>query len=438
MRIYSIFIKTFMVFSVGITFFSNNLYTQNSLVPGIDAFNPFFSYDNPFTHRNDEVLNEIKFDFGLDYGSNQITTEFFKTILFKQFISSAIKDPAEANLQSNNKIGANYGWKLDYKRIVRDKSGHLNRLLFSFASRQLISAAYSPDFFRLLFYGNSMMAGRTAEISPFNFDYSNYYQLKAGYMKSIRSGLGSLFISSALSLNFGKDYQEINIENASLFTALDGTYIDLNWTMNSFHAETLNQALINGFGPSLDLSFDLEHAGYWHLDLQDVGFIRWFANAASFRADTAIHWEGLALDNPFSAHAISTNFTQIDSVISLAGAHKTYGAKTIFIPWQMNVAYRNSIGNQSFFVQGGINYLHLPAYFPLFFIAGRKTFLNQKIAAEISISYGGFRTFDSGLRLAFSDRKRLQIAAGTNSLASFIIPDRYHSASVFFIAAYSF
>ncbi len=438
MKIYRVLSRMRLILFAILLSVMGQINAQNSLSPGFDAFSPISFHINPFNHTDDEILNEIYVNYGLDYGSNHLTPDFIKAVLLKQFIGSAIKDPAAATLKGQNNTGANSGWETSYAHMFKDKAGLWSRILFSVAKKQFLSADYSDDIFRLIFYGNSGMSGQQALISPFNYLFLDYYQVKAAYLKALNPSLGPLEISGGLALNFGQDYQHIDIENGYLFTAADGTFVDLDWVMQSFHSEVLEGRLMNGFGPSLDFGLDLKASGMWHVALQDLGLMNWFNHAIAYKADTSIHWEGLEVNNPFTSGSIGINVANLDSAINLAGGHKSIGSKTILLPWQLNATYKNDIGSNGFSLLGGISYIHLPAYQPMYYLIGNQSFLNGKMAAEISLSYGGFRRFDTGLRVAFSDKKQFQIAMGSNSISSFLLPGYFQSGSAFISVGYAF
>jgi len=153
--------------------------------------------------------------------SNCITNAFIKSFLYTaNFIDDNLKQQQLNRMSSSNVIGAdvNIGVYGQYR---------INNILVEagLKNRNFYSAQFSKDAFSLIFNGNS--AGQTANLSPLNVTDYTYQAFYVGARKTVDKKK-RITVGMRVGVIRGGSLQYVRSKNLSLYTATDGSYINLN------------------------------------------------------------------------------------------------------------------------------------------------------------------------------------------------------------------
>ena len=118
-------------------------------------------------------------------GSNGFSTELANKLLFGGYIDKSLKERASKHLKDYN----NFGIMLNYEASSFFKGGKSYDFLVGFKNQEVINASYTRDFFNLLFNGNQMFKGATADLSNSSVNALRFQEVKFG---AIMNGVDSV------------------------------------------------------------------------------------------------------------------------------------------------------------------------------------------------------------------------------------------------------
>ncbi len=286
--------------------------------------------------------------------SNTINNDFVKSFYYGDSIDADMKLGATTKLISANQLGgmSRIGFTYSYHSL-----NGVNKPVFSFSvyDRSHLDMKFTDDLFNTIFYGNKMFAGQTAELGNFSIDFLRYQQVRFGWGWKGDATHGSY--GFAFSLLSGEQNISVKMPKADLFTADDGTYIDLDIDMTVDMTDTSRKNFFaqNGSGASIDFYYEMPYV-FWNkpgrirFDVKDLGAIRWNSNSMHYAADSSYHYEGIAVDDLFNLDS-TVSPLNIDNVID---ENTTFTKKqyTTRIPGMLDVHTRSMYGKQIAFEKG--------------------------------------------------------------------------------------
>ncbi|MFH2095333.1 MAG: hypothetical protein ABIJ16_06500, partial [Bacteroidota bacterium] len=233
-----------------------------------------------YLDRDFSSLNmETGATFNTFLSSNSVNSKFVSSLYGKKFIDNEMK--ASNKLKSNNVIGNQdhgniYFCHMPEKFLGTDHAGYRIGLVY----HNHRDMRFTDDIFKLIFYGNKMFAGKTADLSDFQLNLLTYQEFQMGYFKQSTLNENPFTYYIGLSFIKGQDYNSLRFNEASLYTEETGEYIDLNLSMTYQAMDTVKAELteFNGIGGAANFYFSYrnEEKKYsWQLTINNVGFIRW-------------------------------------------------------------------------------------------------------------------------------------------------------------------
>ncbi|MBI4930000.1 MAG: hypothetical protein HY841_04495 [Bacteroidetes bacterium] len=345
--------------------------------------------------------------------SNTINNDFIFAFYKGDFIDSLLKESAAEKLLTSNRLGSATKIGLTYSHHPLEGI-HKPIFSFSFFDRGHLDMKFSDDLFYTLFYGNKMFEGNTAYLGNFSLDFLRYQQFYFGWNWEGNYNHGSY--GFAFSLLSGEQNISIKAPTADLFTANDGTYMDLFLQMEVLQTDTSQKKYFsqNGMGLSTDFYYEMPYE-FWKkhgritFEVKDLGFIRWNSNSMKYSVDSSYHYNGIDVNDLFNLDS-SSSLLNIDSAID----RNTKFKKDKFIskiPCTFDIHTKSYYGTTIAIEKGIVWWFNTSAkpyfYAKLHFIVGRK----KTADLAYNIGYGGYGRFYAGIeaRIDFAKHYSLHV-----------------------------
>ena len=239
----------------------------------------------------------------------------------------------------------------------------------------------------------------------------------------------------------------LNINQGSLYTALYGEYLDINYDINGYITDTSNINLFQNNGNGVALDFDVKFnagANTINFYINDLGFIKWNKNSINFAADSTFSFIGIDIDNIYDFNdSIFNNIiddqdyinNQKNSYKSFVSANIGFNIKTnssikkfnhfifgLHSKWQPYIFKKDKLSN---LISNGFSQSN---YKPLLYISSEIG--HKKIKLLPRLSYGGYSE-DLNIELAIKIESKISLILGTKHLEDLIINEGSKSFSLF-------
>ncbi|MBA3898668.1 MAG: hypothetical protein H0X62_00410 [Bacteroidetes bacterium] len=381
-------------------------------------------------------LPYAKFNIGADgsyiVNSTAITTRMASQAFSGAFIGNDLKeqvfgnfDELPASLGGDINLGAYFVVSPDslFKRTGMSWFGAFNH-------RTHFNSLIPRDAFGLAAFGNARYEGQTADISGLEANLLSYQQLQAGLMFNRgNTGIGLSFIK-------GHENQRLSVPNASVFTAMDGEYIDLSLVMSARQTDRERRDFhhFNGAGASVDfftfINFgfleDLNHRLL--IEVKDLGFITWNNRATSYRIDSAYRFDGFAIDNLFTLSDSVFGPNISDSAL-LANASTSRQSYTTALPAFFHIADVIQV-HEELLVMGGLMYRMVANYNIYFYLRGFYR-LNPNVEVSARIAWGGYGVLNGGAAVNLRIKQKYHLTLGTENIEGWLLPQYARGSSAF-------
>jgi len=367
------------------------------------------------------------------YGSNTLNNEFMSKFLFGGKIEQELKETVYDKLASNNFTGADLNYTLNVL-IPMDtffRKSNLS-LLVGVENVEHFDASFTEDLFKFTFDGNKQFAGKAAEISNTNYNAFTYQQVNFGIVSKKVKNKKLAREGFVVSLIKAQSHEAITVPRGTIFTEELGKelILDVNYEYNSSDTANTGIMAFNGYGVSTDLftEFFLKNGDKIHLAVNDLGFIVFNSNSMDQTADSVYHFEGVEVDNIFDLNDSLLAEISQDSIIGDITEHKNEGY-SIALPTGFNINYSKYF-NQKWKLDVGVYYKILANYFPLIY-TNTYYYFNESFALKGHVSYGGYGKLNTGIAIAKSFNKSVNIHVGTNNVEAFIAKKSSYANSGF-------
>ena len=398
-----------------ILFFTNNWFST----PLIAQYNTDFFVD---------TIQHLTVSFGADYsyGSSVMNNDFLSQFMFGGRIERKDKNTAYKNLSSHNRLGGdlNYQFNVEIPFDTLFRKPNIS-LSVGLENVEHMDATFTSDLFKFTFDGNKQFAGEFATIGGTNYNHYRYQKVNVGLInykyfdeKLAKEGI-------LLSLIKGEQFETITIPRGSIFTQELGKEINLDLNYNYNASDTSNKGLkaFNGYGISTDLFTEifLRNGDKMYLGIKNLGFIYWNKNSLDIASDSTYHYDGIWVDNIFDLNDSLLSNISKDSIINKISTTNQKSSYFTSLPTAVNISYTKVL-NEKWKLNIGVYHKILSNYFP-FISTNFYYYFNKKLVAKAHLSYGGYGRLNTGLALAKSFNKYLEIYIGTNNLEAFIFPN---------------
>jgi len=388
-----------------------------------------------------DVTTDKNFTGGIygnaDVASTCVTTLFAANLLEGNYIDQKLKQEVINNLSKFNRLGytLNYGmYGVWHRDTIKQK---VFNFFFAIRHKSYINTVFSPDMFNLAFNGNAMFAGKTANLTPFNFNLLTYNQAEVGVLCTNFAGKAEIGIG--LSFLAGQQLLGINARNATLYTDPTGQYLQFNSNAEMYESDTaVNHPFISGYGASLDLYFKAPYKiagrnGTISLSVTDLGFMFWNNKSSYYRKDTAYYYDGVTINNISDLQNVGFNTISKDS---LQNKYLPFAEKSFFysIPSTLSINSNTDFGK--YHLELGFNYIFNAADVAYAYAQGDKYLANGWMAA-LQLGYGGYETVNAALLLS-KQTKNSTFRIALDHLQGLILPGIFGGAGLYLEYSHSF
>jgi hypothetical protein len=382
--------------------------------------------DNILTPKDIEIkylwkLPKFNLKFNLESeafsNSTAIPASFSNSFLFPRFIDETIKNNAIDRLNTKNRFGAFFQNKIG-AIFYPDSSWKAQQQAIEiyYKNQNIIGSQFNSDFFQLIFNGNAQFAGQTADLSNSRFSNLNFESFNIGYIKTSRLNSFSMY----LGLVRGRSYTDLNIINGGLFTASNGTQLDVDFNGSFVQSSRFSNFFkaTPSMGASFGLEYNLQLSRGINLDFkaEDIGFINWNENTDLITRDTSFVFNGLSINDLIDTDKDLAFIG--DSLLNKLRGPSIKGNNMSALPafFQTRISkYFLNKWSASF----TINYRYFTGYSLLKKIEIGKRFRKERYIL-FSIAQGGFGNFQTGIQFVLINSEKHFLKIGTIANEGFI------------------
>lgn len=358
--------------------------------------------------------------------SNCFSASFIQNFFGSGFIDAEMKQDAAAKLSENNTIGISLSSGL--WMMMPTKKNEDNIFLAGIDYKFSESSQFTADLFHLVFYGNYDLQDYTAQIGGSKFSLTNIVEYKVGLLKNYNEGYNTYKLGATIGLVQGISGLDINAKQATLYTANDGRYLDLDYDFSIKTSGNNKPSLANfaGAGISADIFGQLYFKGpeiTVNAIVNDLGAIFWNNEPTKIFADSTLRFEGIEMNNLFGATNEATAGNS-DSLLAILGVTKEADVFTQALPTRINLSAGKLMGSE-FYLTLGLQYILNTPYKPLLFLQGTKSIPDLKLSLGVNAHTGGYGQFNAGIDITKSFGDLIELRIGSNSLLGVVAKNAF-------------
>ena len=332
-----------------------------------------------FPEKGDTLKHTLLVTSYFDVNANTLPNKMTRKLLFGGFMSADFLQEMRGKLnERNNRAGNEFKNVAVYRWAQKKHSWSIG-----IKYRELFGLHYTKDLFGLVFLGNGAYEGQNASISTTQYTFWNYTGCSAGWLKPLNEGKsGQLYLG--VSALYGFSYQHVKSGDASLYTAPDAQYVQLDADFTLQYSKPGN-----GIGAGLDIGYSKNwNKSLFRVQVEDLGFMNW-QNMTTYQANGSYSYHGEKIEN-----VLNFNGDSLFSDYSATGfAHRfgivpSKGSKTVLLPFSINLKYSRAFSDKW---AGSLQlyYTHLPAYLPRATLRAERLF-QHRWKTSLGLGYGGF------------------------------------------------
>jgi len=382
--------------------------------------------------------NTVGIKSEVNFESNALNFDFINSLLYGGRINEETKKNWINLCKQENKIHTIFKNDFFFKRKLKN-----NTLNFLISDINKINIVFNKDLLQLALNGNFDYQDQTLNFDNTHIRAERYQKYNLQYEFNSKEKL----ILIGLSYLKGNHNINLNINHGSLYTALNGEYLDINYDISGYITDTSNINLFqnNGNGVALDFAIKF-NAGKNKINfyINNLGFIKWNKNSINFAADSTFSFIGIDIDNiyNFNDSIFNNIIDDQDYINNQKISYKSYVSANI----GLNIKTNSSIKKFNHFIFGLqskwqpyiykkeklstliSNGFSQSNYKPLLYISSEMG--HEKIKLLPRLSYGGYSE-DLNIELAIKIESKISLILGTKHLEDLIRNDGSKSFSLF-------
>ena len=325
---------------------------------------------------------------------------------------------ASSRLQENNYLSGDFN-SCFFANIMDNNTG----FRIAASTRSFIDAGFSKDAYDLLFYGNNMFEGQTADLSNLQLHIISYWKLQLGLIKRVELPGGCFTGFLGLSLIDGMNNTNINFPLLTVTTGMGGEYIDINSKFTYKGSDSTQSKIsdLNGIGAAADifLAYEGKAPGITiTFTASDIGFIHWRKHYIEANMDTSYQFDVLNINILNPGQVQSPGLSQ-DTLKKILYAHSHQTTATVLLPGiiSFNISKRIS---KLFEVGLGSDYIiQTHAKIPMTYV-NLKYHILKVLTLTGNVGYGYYNNANVGLGVNMNLFKYLYLRVGSNNLFGFL------------------
>ncbi len=394
---------------------------------------------------NNDFLYYIKYGRSVslhgeyDFNSTAMQNSFVARFIRGGHLDSVTTDNVSKNLTAANRAG---GW---YAAGVTAFWGLKNKKKYMFLTGlkqvEFFNSTFSDDFFSLVFYGNKMFQGKTANIGGTTINHFKFQEIKLGLIwdnidTTARIGFSVSYLK-------GQNLFQVNTGTSSVYTAADASEIYLNMHGSFTSSDTAKNkqglAAFNGHGASAEFFADMPYNGKlgqskFYISVNNLGFIQWNSKTLNLNCDTNYVYNGVQVDNLFQ---ISDSAIKNLSKDSLAQNFivSTLARKSTNLPTSFLLMHTIKF-SRLFSLTNGFRHMFQGNYKPYIFAEGQFN-ITKDLATTLHVGIGGYGKMCYGLTVEYN-LANWYLRVGSNALQGYLMPKQTMGQGLFFSVSKKF
>ncbi|PBQ33386.1 hypothetical protein CNR22_16900 [Sphingobacteriaceae bacterium] len=358
-----------------------------------------------------------------------MSTGLVNKLIWGGYIDNDLKAESAKHLKAKN----NFGLLLNYDVHSFFKGTKKFDFLIGIKEQQVLNATYSRDAFNLMFYGNQMYRGQTADLSNLSLNALRFQEIKFGAIMHHVDSVGKIGVSVSLIKGEQLFYIKTN-NNSGLYTSADGSEIVFNSNFNMALSDTNNKRIggFNGIGASADIFFETTYKSrggkkcLLTVNANNIGFIHWWKNSVQYSSDSSLRYTGYNIRNINDLKDSTISAIDSDSLL-----RKLTNARTedfnVNIPTNLVIINKIYFGNV-FCLGTGFRYIFNANYRPYIFV--EPEFKIKNVIFCLHGGYGGYVKVNIGASVTWNS-KGWFVRLGSNSLQGYFAPKTAYGQGVF-------
>ncbi|TAH41600.1 MAG: hypothetical protein EYC69_08165 [Bacteroidetes bacterium] len=402
--------KLFLCYSI----FIASILTVEAGTPGTELFNIGPGYNQVYSLYTD-------YSFASGTVTNQFANEYFRS----GFITNEMKDEVSKNLFHRNTLGAEFNASITIAQKLDTLFGSFSGISFiRISNKAHIHAKFENDLFEMYFRGNKNYAGKKAELGPFKLKSYTYQQLTYGIERSSERKNKHIIWSTAVSLNIGQKYSGYDSQSSSLYTAPDGSFLDVNLDLRlrSSDSSQSKPGSFNGYGFSIDGMVIIrdEKQNAWSISASNLGYIQWTKESAEVPIDSSFRFEGIDVTDIFDfSDTIRKEITTDSAYVQSFLTDRRKKAFSDMVPFHLKASYSAQLNPGKLILDIGAE--------QIFFAEARlrgftelKYNFKRRHQLALNLSYGAYTFWNLGLGYKGQAGKSWVFCLGTDYLSSML------------------
>jgi hypothetical protein len=400
------------------------------------ALRGWAQYNTAFINY-EEMKRSVSANLDFDAGSNGMNNKMMTRLLFGGYIDNGMKDESSKLLKGKNNLGVNLVYSVNAFLKGNDKVD----ILVSVKDQEILNATYTSDFYNLMFYGNKMYEGKTANLAGSNINALRFQEVKVGFIRHHFDSVAKIGVSVSFLKGEQLFFLKAN-KGSSLYTSGDGSEIIFNSNFSMALSDTSNKKFLgfNGVGASADIFFETPYKSrigkrsVLVVNANNIGFIHWLNNSVQYNSDSTLRFSGYHVNNIFDLKDSTLNRINRDSVVySLTHARKE--SFNVNIPTNLVIINRIYFGRQRFSLSTGFRHIFNANYIPYVFVEPEYRIKNFLFAFHTG--YGGYVRLNVGASVCWNT-KGWYVRLGSNSLQGYVLPAKTAGQGLFVSIAKKF
>ncbi len=398
-------------------------------------------YYNPaYLHLFDKADIQLYTFADFYSGSNSLPSAIIQKLLLGGEIDAEMKDSAREQLQAENTAGLDLNSGVWFSTFLGDSGRYRLHLGAEYQNHR--GLAYSPHLFELAFYGNAGLADQTADISNSRYDGAVWMSYRAAFSRMFHTQKGNFSAAIGASFLQGLTSENLHIEQGLIYTAPDGSYLDLDYQFAFKTSDTKVVRLDNtkGIGTAGDIFLSWESPGkrwFSNFAFTDFGVINWDKTPMQLTGDSSSRFEGVDITNVLSAGSgaalgneeLLMEYVQLDS---------TNMAFTTVLPMRLEWNTTYFIPEKMISLTAGVHHRLQTEYKPLIYLRAGKALPATGTHISMVGSVGGYGSYGLGLDIHQRIGRYIRINAGSSSLLGFIAPEQFFTEAVYIAISVGF
>ena len=369
----------------------------------------------------------VNLDF--EAGSNGMSSGLVNKLVWGGYIDNDLKAQSSKHLKEKN----NFGLLLNYDVSAILKGNKKFDFLIGVKNQEVLNATYSKDAFNLMFYGNQMYKGQTADLSNCSVNALRFQEVKFGAIMHHVDSVGKIGVSVSFINGEQLFYIKTN-KNSGLYTSPDGSELMFNSNFNMALSDTNNKRLggFNGIGASADIFFETPYKSrggrkcLLTVNANNLGFIHWWKNSVQYSSDSSLRYTGYNIRNISDLKDSTLNRINSDSLLRDLTNARTEDFN-VNIPTNLVIINKIYFG-RIFCLGTGFRYIFNANYRPYVFVEPEFNYKN--ITFCLHGGYGGYVKVNIGASVTWNS-KAWFVRVGSNSLQGYFAPKTAYGQGVF-------